>query len=149
MTNAVMMVEEHTPMADLDQAACWELLRRNEFGRLAYVLDGRLDMAPINYAVHQDRIIFRTAAGSKLSGVLTGGEVVFEIEEMAGEHASSVIIRGTAREMSPEEARWTDQMRLRPWVPTLKEHVIVIEATSVTGRRFDLYRPWTSMRPHR
>ena len=136
-----------TPVTHLDDEGCWEVLRRLEFGRIAYRLGTHLDIAPINYAVHQDQIVFRTATGSKLSGILGDGEVVFEVDEVTDRHAVSVVVRALAKEMDRDKARWVDQMRLRPWVPTVKEYVVVLEPQRITGRWFDISRPWTSMRP--
>lgn len=132
----------------LTEQECWDTLRRLEFGRLAYVVDGHLDMAPINYAVHDGELVFRTADGSKLSAVLIGDEVVFEVDEVADEEAVSIILRAIPRELPHDEARWADQIRLRPWVPTVKEHVVGLRPVQMSGRRFNLSRPWLSLRPH-
>lgn len=139
--------DQHTPVTHLDEEACWAVLRRLEFGRLAYRLGTHLDIAPVNYAVHEGHIVFRTAIGSKLSGILGDGEVVFEVDEVTDRHAVSVVVRAIAREMGEDEARWADQMRLRPWVLTVKEHVVVLEPLRITGRWFDISRPWKRMRP--
>lgn len=132
----------------LDEATCWEVLKQMEFGRLAYVVDGHLDLVPVNYAVHNGEIVFRTAEGSKLAGVTHGQEVVFEIDDIAAETATSVIVRAMPREYTHDEARWADQMRLRPWVSDKKEYVIGLAPTLISGRRFHLSRPWRSMRTH-
>lgn len=139
--------EQPSPVERLSEDACWEVLKRLEFGRLAYLVDGHLDLAPINYAVHNGELVFRTAEGSKLAGVLQGGEVVFEVDEVSQESATSVIVRAQPREFTHDEARWADQMRLRPWVSTKKEHVVGLSPQVVTGRRFQLSRTWLSMRP--
>lgn len=136
-----------SPVEVLTDQDCWDTLRRLEFGRLAYAIDGYLDLVPINYAVHDGEIVFRTAEGSKLSAVLAGGEVVFEIDEIGDDEAVSIIMRALPREMPHDEARWADQLRLRPWVPTVKEHVVGLRPLQMSGRRFHLARPWLSMRP--
>lgn len=135
-------------MQTLDEQACWDVLRRLEFGRLAFAVDGHLQMSPINYAVHNDQVVFRTAEGSKLTAVLAGDEVVFEVDEVGEDEAVSVIMRAIPREYAHDEARWADQMRLRPWVPTTKEHVVGLTPVQMSGRRFHLARPWLHMRPH-
>ncbi|GAB79165.1 Nitroimidazol reductase NimA, pyridoxamine 5'-phosphate oxidase superfamily [Austwickia chelonae] len=135
------------PGTHLDEKDCLDILRRLEFGRLAYQLDGRIELVPVNYAVHRDEIVFRTAEGSKLAGVLTGDEVVFEVDDITDERATSVIVRAIPRALPHDEARWSDQMRLRPWVVSEKDHVIGLTPTLVSGRSFTLARPWRSMRP--
>ena len=40
-----------------------------------------------------------------------------------------------------------EQLPLRPWVDTAKFNTIAIEVDEVTGRHFELTRPWLHMRP--
>lgn len=136
-----------TDVASLTREECWDLLRREEFGRLAYTLGGEAHIVPINYAVDEGRLVFRTAAGSKLSAILEGGTVAFEIDDIGTEWAASVIVRGTAVELPEEEARWADQLRLRPWIRSEKQHVVAITPAELSGLKFRLHRPWTSMFP--
>ena len=136
-----------TAVASLTREECWELLKREEFGRLAYTLDGEAAIVPINYAVDDGRLVFRTAQGSKLSAVLRGGTVAFEIDDIGSEWASSVIVRGSAAELPEEEARWADQLRLRPWIRSEKQHVAAITPSEMSGLRFRMHRPWMSIYP--
>ncbi|GMA42271.1 pyridoxamine 5'-phosphate oxidase family protein [Mobilicoccus caccae] len=136
-----------TEVASLSHEDCWDMLQREEFGRLAYSLDGEVHIVPINYAVDSGRLVFRTAEGSKLLAVLRGGTVAFEIDDIGDEWASSVIVRGPASELPPEDARWADQLRLRPWIRSEKQYVVAIQPTEMSGLRYRLHRPWTSMFP--
>ncbi len=137
---------------DLSEDDCWSVLGRLELGRLAYQLDGRVHVAPINYAVDPThgtrRLIFRTADGSKLSGILHFPQCALEVDEMTDEAAQTVIVEGRAVELTGDEALMVDQLRLRPWVKTIKNHVIAIEVDSVSGRFFYLSKPWVHMLPH-
>ncbi|WP_168583046.1 pyridoxamine 5'-phosphate oxidase family protein [Gephyromycinifex aptenodytis] len=126
---------------------CWDLLGSKEFGRLAYQLDGQVNIAPINYAVEDRRLVFRTGEGNKLLGVLQNPDVVFEVDDIGPEWAASIIVRGKASELAHEEALWADQMRLRPWIRSEKQHVVVISPTEVSGMKFRLHQPWKSMFP--
>ena len=54
-------------MRELHPEECWEFLAASEFGRLAYHLADEVHIVPINYAVDDDRLVFLTAEGSKLS----------------------------------------------------------------------------------
>ena len=49
---------------------CWEFLRSREFGRLAFHLVEQVHITPINYAVDHETLLFRTAPGSKLLGIV-------------------------------------------------------------------------------
>ena len=139
---------EHSPVTELTESQCWDYLHAEEFGRLAFHLLDEVHITPINYAVdpHQ-RLVFRTAEGSKLLGLTLNDDVAFEIDEFTEETATSIIVRGRAHHLQGRDADATDQLPLRPWVNTAKYNVIAIEVTSVTGRSFELSRPWLHMAP--
>ena len=64
---------EVRPMQILSEAECWARLEATEFGRMAYHLADEVHIAPVNYAVTDRRLVFRTAEGSKLLGVVMNG----------------------------------------------------------------------------
>lgn len=125
---------------ELTPEECWQELGAQELGRLAYRLGDEVDIAPINYAVDGRTLLFTTAEGSKLLGVVMNPEVVFEIDEYDDEFAKSVIVRGRARLLGKHEAHRIEHVALRPWLDTLKYNVVEIAPTQVTGRRFKLSR---------
>ncbi len=133
-------------VATMSPADCWDLLRRVELGRLAYHHGAGIQIAPINYAVAGQHIVFRTAQGSKLAGILSNGDVAFEIDEVTDEAAMTVVCRGHAVELTGEQALMVDQLRLRPWVKSVKSHVIAIRVDEISGRFFELAKPWMHLR---
>ncbi len=135
-------------VTELTPEECWQMLREEEFGRLAYRLVDEIHIAPINYAVADGSLVFRTAEGNKLLAVVMGSEVAFEIDQYGEDSARSVVVRGTARLLPEDEAHVADNVPLRPWVPTLKYNVVAIEPRVISGRAFDLSRPWLHIRPH-
>lgn len=138
-----------TPPRILTEAECWQLLDQEEFGRLAYHLAQEVHVVPVNYATDGPRVVFRTAEGSKLLGVVMNEDVAFEIDRVddAAESAWSVVARGRARILEGDEARDADNLRLRPWTSPDKHNVVAIDVEEVTGRRFHLARPWQQMIP--
>lgn len=134
------------PVHVLHPEESWDFLRRHEFGRLAFHLLGEVHITPINYAVEGDRVLFLTAEGSKLLGVTMNDDVAFEVDEISGEHATSVVVRGRAHRLRGEETYIVEQLPLRPWVGTPKYEVVEIRVQEVSGRRFDLSRPWSRVR---
>lgn len=134
-------------MTDLTPQECWEFLREQEFGRLAFHLADEVHITPVNYAVDRETLLFRTAPGSKLLGVVMNEDVAFEIDEYSETQARSVILRGKARLLEEDEAHRSENLRLRPWVDSMKFNVVEIAPTIVSGRRFDLHRPWLHMVP--
>ncbi|WP_110240323.1 pyridoxamine 5'-phosphate oxidase family protein [Nocardioides gilvus] len=127
----------------LTPAECWELLRSKEFGRLAFHLAEEVHLTPINYAVDHETLLFRTAEGSKLLAVVMNDDVAFEIDEYDDRSARSVIVKGRARLLPEDEAHRAENVPLRPWVDQEhKYNVVEIVPTKVSGRQFDLTRPW-------
>ena len=135
-------------VTELSPDECWEMLREEEFGRLAFRLVDEVHITPINYAVDGETLLFRTAEGSKLLSVVMGGDVAFEVDRYGEESARSVVVRGSARLLPEDEAHRSENVPLRPWVPTLKYNVVEITPRVMSGRAFTLERPWLHLRPH-
>ena len=142
-------MSELRPMMILSEDQCWMRLRETEFGRMAYHLADEVHIAPVNFAVDGHRLVFRTAEGSKLLGVVMNEDVAFEIDRIddEAENAWSVIARGKAQILDGDEARDADNLRLRPWVSSEKHNVVAIDVEEVSGREFHLARPWQHMLP--
>lgn len=135
--------DDEGPMHVLHPEQSWDFLRAREFGRLAFHLVGDVHITPINYAVDGDnRIIFITSEGSKLFGVTANKDVAFEVDEIVDDRATSVIIRGRAKILEGQERYIIEQLPIRPWVPSPKSIVVAVEVDEISGRSFDLSRPW-------
>ncbi len=135
-------MSDQNPVHVLHPEESWGFLRTHEFGRLAFHLVGEVHITPINYAVDGERLIFKTAEGSKLFGVTANTDVAFEVDEVSGDRATSVIVRGRARTLEGQAAYIVERLPVRPWVDTPKSIVVAIEVDEISGRRFDLTRPW-------
>ncbi len=125
-------------MTELDESACWTLLRTAAVGRLAIVVNHRPEIFPINFVVDHATVVFRTAEGTKLDWG-AGRDVAFEVdghEPEVGE-AWSVVVKGLAREvMQMYEALEALELPLFPWHASSKPHIVRIEPDAITGRRF-------------
>jgi nitroimidazol reductase NimA-like FMN-containing flavoprotein (pyridoxamine 5'-phosphate oxidase superfamily) len=141
------------PITRLSTEECWEFLHHHEFGRLAHHLADEVHIAPVNYAVDHDpatgrrSLLFRTAEGSKLLGIVMNPDVAFEVDEIVGEHATSIVMRGRARRLEEDEEHRAENLPLRPWVATSKYNVVEVDVTEISGRHFELSRPWRHMTP--
>lgn len=136
----------------LDTEECWRLLHSQEFGRLAFHLGGEVHITPVNYAVDptgadEPTLLFRTSPGSKLLGVVLNPDVAFEIDAFEDERATSVVVRGVARRLEEDEEHRAENLPLRPWVPSLRYDVVEIRPTEISGRAFELSRPWLHLMP--
>lgn len=142
-----MTTTDEEPVAALTLEECWELLRREEFGRLAYRLVDEVHLVPVNYVVDAGSLLFRTASGNKLLAAALHSEVAFEIDRHDELTAWSVVVRGRLHRLHEDEAHRVDGLLLESWVPTLKYEVVELRPEAVTGRRFRLRRPQTGHEP--
>lgn len=121
----------------LEPATALDLLSQRNFGRLAFAVAGEPDIVPINFLVHDGKVYFRTSEGSKLLGITVNSRVALETDVVSGEHASSVIAHGNARELVTDaELEFAESLGLPSWVPTVKNHIVEITLDDVSARRF-------------
>ncbi len=73
-------------------------------------------------------------------------DVAFEVDEIVDEHATSVIVRGRARTLAAPPRGSSSGSRCGRGSTTPKSIVVEIEVDEITGRRFDLSRPWLHAR---
>ncbi|HBO54755.1 pyridoxamine 5'-phosphate oxidase family protein [Janibacter terrae] len=139
-----------SPIHGMSRDECWQELRGHEFGRLAFHLAGEVHIVPINYAIDREVLLFRTAQGNKLLGVVMQSDVAFEIDGYDSAQAWSVVVRGRARVLeSTDDRERAEASRLRSWVPTDKDVFVEIAPEEISGRRFDLDKPWEHAIPLR
>ncbi len=82
--------------ADLSARETAAVLRRNHVGRLAFMVDGHVDIAPVHYSAARDWIYVRSAAGAKLDAFTHHPYVAFEVDEIEGPADwRSVVVHGT------------------------------------------------------
>lgn len=132
--------ENLNPIKTLDKDTVWKLLDEHPFGRLAVEAAGLVDIFPVNYVVHQHKLYFRTAQGSKLSSLIVNDQVAFEIDEVSEDDVvRSVVVHGRARRLETRaEIDAAEELPLRPWAPTLKYNFVVIDVETATGREFTI-----------
>ena len=94
------MVEEDV-ITELTSEQCWAMLGAEEFGRLAFRLVDEVHITPINYAVDGETLLFRTAEGSKLLGVVMGSDMAFFRASMASCRASARTFLAVSSSMTP------------------------------------------------
>ena len=62
---------------------CLELLKTEEVGRIAVVVEGRPEIFPVNYVLDGNGIMFRTDRGTKLVGASHGPEFLTEVKALS------------------------------------------------------------------
>lgn len=128
-------------LGELSEAECWTLLHRSGLGRLATAADSRADIFPVNYLVHGETLLMRTAPGTKLDQLGDAPSVAFETDGHDAERYWSVVVRGHAKHLS-DQARiiQSGALELVSWVPTDKHEFVQITPTSVVGRSVERAR---------
>ena len=114
------------------------LLRSAEVARLAVAVNAQPDIFPINFVVDHGTIVFRTAAGSKLSAA-SSHLVAFEVDGYDAEtsEAWSVVIKGRAEEIKQLHERIESvDLPLFPWHAAPKSYFVRIVPETISGRRF-------------
>lgn len=128
-------------LGDLTEAECWALLHRSGMGRLATAADLEADIFPVNYLVHGESLLMRTAPGTKLDQLKHAPSVAFETDGHDSERYWSVVIRGHAKRLDDQaEIIHSGVLELVSWVPTEKHEFIKITPTAVVGRAVERAR---------
>jgi nitroimidazol reductase NimA-like FMN-containing flavoprotein (pyridoxamine 5'-phosphate oxidase superfamily) len=142
MTTADSIYEE------LSGSECLELLAAHHFGRIAVVLLGQPIIFPVNYILDGDAVVFRTSAGTKLSGAAMG-RVAFEIDgiDETSRTGWSVVVQGVGNEITSaldHRSQHLRQLEVQPWVPGTEPRWIEILPHQITGRRLRVERLTTT-----
>jgi nitroimidazol reductase NimA-like FMN-containing flavoprotein (pyridoxamine 5'-phosphate oxidase superfamily) len=128
----------------LDESERTRLIAPGGIGRLVFA--GRFDLTvlPVNYALHDGAILFRTVgAGSTDEDLRTGIEhaeyrVAFEVDDFDTKTREgwSVLIQGPAHHLDdPGEQADAIAAGVEPWAGGEREHFIRITPARITGRR--------------
>jgi hypothetical protein len=106
--------------------------------RLAFLLDGRTEIVPVNYVAARRRLLFRTVPGSVIDRAV-GGPVAFEVDGWTERAAWSVLVRGPLQRVPADEASDLTGIDPNPWPVRQQPATVLVEVLpmEVQGRRFD------------
>jgi uncharacterized protein len=138
---------------ELTVEECLELLEGGVVGRVALATPVGPRIVPLNYAMHEQAIVFRTSPYSELGTYGWNTDLAFEIDQLDFDHHQgwSVVAVGRAQLVDdPDEVRriradWDP----RPWAGGQRNLYMKLVWRQLTGRR--LGGDWTreSMMPAR
>ena len=96
------VVDGRTWMELLPPPECWQLLSHRPVGRIGVLVDSAPEIYPVNFAVDEETIVFRTDPGSKLRGLDRSPSVCFEVDSIdVDDHTGwSVLVKGRAVEVT-------------------------------------------------
>ena len=122
----------------LGRDECFALLRSATVGRIGLSMSALPVVLPVNFAVDGDRLVVRTAAGSKFDAALGGAVVAFEADHLdpdSGE-AWSVLVRGSSAVLTdPADIASLADLDLNSWVADRSDQWVMITTDLVSGRR--------------
>jgi nitroimidazol reductase NimA-like FMN-containing flavoprotein (pyridoxamine 5'-phosphate oxidase superfamily) len=132
-----------TPMWEhvvaLEPEECVRLLSSARLGRVGLNTPDGPQVLPVNHAVMDGAIVFRTDLYGVLADGAQGDVVAFEVDELDDRMRSgwSVLVVGRAEHVE-EHAEVADAFRRlgQPWAPGPRPLVARIVPSRVTGRRF-------------
>ena len=125
-------------MGVLERDTCVDLLRSTPIGRIGFDTEDGPLVLPVNFAWHDDTIVFRTVEGQKLAAVGHGATVCFEVDrwDPSDRTGWSVVIRGRAEEVTDwAEKEQLENIGLVPWARAQWRPLwIKVSADTVDGR---------------
>jgi nitroimidazol reductase NimA-like FMN-containing flavoprotein (pyridoxamine 5'-phosphate oxidase superfamily) len=134
--------DPRTGLEPMGRGECLMLLAQHQHqdgvGRLAVVEDDFPLIVPVNFAMIEDRIVFRSGAGTKLEAALRHAKVAFEIDHVNHEARTgwSVLVRGMAEVVTSTHQLFAlEHVALQPFGKADKAHWVMIHPESITGRR--------------
>jgi uncharacterized protein len=128
---------------ELLEDVCWRLLARSSFGRVVFCQAGEPGALPVNCAVSNHTIVFRTSADSTFVEFSNGSRIAFEADhtDHIAESGWSVLVRGTLHEVTDaEEIDRLADLPVHPWAPGTRDRWMRIVPDNVTGRTISRHR---------
>jgi nitroimidazol reductase NimA-like FMN-containing flavoprotein (pyridoxamine 5'-phosphate oxidase superfamily) len=128
----------------LSRDQCLSLLPQASVGRVGITVGALPVILPVNFAMLNGSVIFRTVPGTKLSAATADNVVAFEVDSYTEDGSSgwSVLVQGVASEVKDATARASALATLgAPWgVAETANRVVMIEVQMISGRRFGFSR---------
>lgn len=129
-------------LVELNVEECLALLRSRTTGRIAVTTPAGPKIFPVNYALHDDTIVFRTVPYGEIANNAQDAEVAFEVDRTDEEQKAgwSVMAVGTCRRVAdPDEVRMIKlDWDPAPWADGQRILYLQIQWKDLTGRQVGL-----------
>lgn len=133
----MVLYDSRTGVEVIERRECLTLLAEGQLGRLAVLDGGDPLILPVNYALIDESVVFRTGEGTKLAAS-RGGSACFEIDGSDAESRRgwSVVVRGHLHEIDAHDQPALDLFsgQVDPWIGE-RSHLVELRSWSITGRR--------------
>jgi uncharacterized protein len=128
------------PIRELTTSECVDLIATGGIGRVALCTPEGPQVYPVNYAIVEGAIVFRTSTYTGLGmALLKRPSVAFEVDQLEHERMRgwSVVAHATAEPMEdPDEvAGLRPQSRLNPWAEGTRNLPVRLKWQQLSGRR--------------
>lgn len=124
-------------LVDMSARECRERLARGGVGRVVLCGPGGPEIYPVNFAVVDGDIVFRTAPYTSLGRAVVGSTVAFEVDDYdgAGETGWSIVVKGIATaEDDPDEVIRLRRLGPQPWPAGHRPLFVRVRPRKVSGR---------------
>lgn len=120
----------------LDEATCMRLIEHERIGRLGVTDSNGPLILPINYLLHDGRIVFRSADGAKARAAAQGAVGCLEVDRFDRfEHTGwSVLATGRLSVVSPEYSDAYERLPVVPWAVHGESRFYELSIERVSGR---------------
>lgn len=122
----------------LEEPEAWALLRTGVIGRVGVTIGAMPAIFPVNYAIVDDTIVFRTAPGTKLSKAATDAVVAFEVDDYERVDRTGWSVLAVGRSEVVHDLDVTIQVLgagLEPYADGARSAIVRISPAFVSGRR--------------
>lgn len=122
----------------LTQQQCLELLAVGPVGRVGVTIHGLPVIMPVNYALVDGDIVFRTSDGTKLQAATERAVIAFEVDAHDADRHSgwSVLAIGRSSSVTDEaELVAFEQYELTPWAGGERNNYVRLRPELISGRR--------------
>jgi nitroimidazol reductase NimA-like FMN-containing flavoprotein (pyridoxamine 5'-phosphate oxidase superfamily) len=128
---------------ELSEDQCLKLISGGGIGRIAYASRFGPAVLPVNYALQDGAVVFRTAEHGPLDEDLRTGiadadyKVAFEIDsiDLATHQGWSVLVQGPAHHVTGADEDTVRGAGVESWAPGPRELFVRIVPSRITGRR--------------
>ena len=118
---------------------CESLLGSQRIGRVGLATPTPL-VLPVQYAMFDGDVVFRTAPGEKLIAAVMGRTVAFEVDDfdVSAMTGWSVVVIGHAEEVvDRKELAGMRELDLHPWAGEARDRFVRIRVDELSGRQID------------
>lgn len=131
-----MIVDQGLEILTEDEA--WELLASAEVGRVGVTIGALPAIFPVNYRVIDRAILFRTAAGTKLSAATDADVVAFEVDSYSSKDRTGWSVLAIGRSNVVHDLDTTFKVldaQLEPFADGRRPNIVRVVPELISGRR--------------